>query len=73
MEFINRLKKLNKICNHFHLSLQSGCDTVLKRMNRKYTKQDMIKCVNNLRDNFKDVILTADIIVRIPRRNRRRV
>lgn len=65
-EFISRLKKLNKICPHFHLSLQSGCSETLKRMNRKYTREDIQKVVIALRENFEDVILTADIIVGFP-------
>lgn len=62
-EFVNRLKKLNKICNQFHLSLQSGCDDVLKRMNRKYNTKEFEKCVDLLRNNIKDVLLTTDVIV----------
>ena len=65
-EFIKRLKKLNKICNHFHLSLQSGCSQTLKRMNRKYTADEFEKCVKLLRENFENVLLTADVIVGFP-------
>ena len=65
-EFVHKLKKLEKICPHFHLSLQSGCTETLKRMNRKYTKEDIKDKVKLLRENFTDVILTADIIVRFP-------
>ena len=65
-EFVNRLKKLNKICNQFHLSLQSGCDDVLKRMNRKYNTKEFEKCVDLLRNNIKDVLLTTDVIVGFP-------
>ena len=65
-EFVNRLKMLDKICNHFHLSLQSGCDETLTRMNRRYNTDEFKKCVKLLRDNFDDVILTADIIVGFP-------
>ena len=65
-DFIIRLKKLNKICNHFHLSLQSGCDETLKRMNRKYTTTEFLKIAEDLRKNFKDVALTTDIIVGFP-------
>lgn len=65
-EFVTRLKKLDKICNHFHLSLQSGCDDTLKRMNRKYTVEEFRKGVKLLRDNFEDVALTTDIIVGFP-------
>lgn len=72
-EFIERLKKLEKICPHFHLSLQSGCTETLKRMNRKYTKEDIEEVVNKLRKTFPEVILTADIIAGFPRRNRKRI
>ena len=64
--FIERLKKLDKICRHFHLSLQSGCDDTLKRMNRKYTTKEFEKSVEILRVNFEDVILTTDVIVGFP-------
>ena len=66
-EFCNRLSKVEKICNHFHLSLQSGCDATLKRMNRKYTTEEFRKCVNLLRKTFPEVNLTTDIIVGFPR------
>lgn len=64
--FIDRLSKLDKICRHFHLSLQSGCDETLKRMNRKYTTDEYRKVVNNLRKAFDDVGITTDIIVGFP-------
>lgn len=65
-EFMSRLIKLEKICHHFHLSLQSGCDETLKRMNRRYTTKEFEKIVNLLRENYNDVILTTDIIVGFP-------
>ena len=65
-EFIERLKKLEKICHHFHLSLQSGCDETLKRMNRRYTTEQFKNIVNILRNTYKDVNLTTDIIVGFP-------
>ena len=65
-EFIERLKNLKKICHHFHLSLQSGSTSVLKRMNRRYTAEDFKETVRNIRENFENVILTADIIVGFP-------
>lgn len=65
-EFIQRLLKLNKICDHFHLSLQSGCDSTLKRMNRKYTTQTYKKAVQLLRENYPEVKLTTDVIVGFP-------
>ena len=68
-EFVDRLKKLDKVCNHFHLSLQSGCDETLKRMNRRYTTSDFMKIVKLLRENIEDVALTTDIIVGFPGEN----
>ena len=65
-EFCKRLSKLNKICNHFHLSLQSGCDETLKRMNRKYTTYEFKEVTKRLRQYFKDANLTTDIIVGFP-------
>lgn len=65
-EFCNRLKKVNKMCHHFHLSLQSGCDKTLKEMNRKYTTSQFEDVVNRLRNLYSDVILTTDIIVGFP-------
>ena len=65
-EFLDRLIKLEKICHHFHLSLQSGCDETLKRMNRKYTIEVFEKGVELLRKKFSDVHLTTDIIVGFP-------
>lgn len=65
-EFVERLKKLDKICEHFHLSLQSGCTETLKRMNRKYTTEDFEKVVKRLRNAFPNVVLTTDIIVGFP-------
>ena len=65
-EFAKRLSKLEKICNHFHLSLQSGCDDTLKRMNRKYNTEEFKKVTDILRKYFKDVNLTTDIIVGFP-------
>ncbi len=65
-DFISRLKKLDKVCKHFHLSLQSGCDDTLKRMNRKYTTSEFRKVCKLLRANFEDVNLTTDIIVGFP-------
>lgn len=65
-EFVKRLVKLDKICHHFHLSLQSGCTETLKRMNRRYTQLEFEAIVERLRKNYKDVILTTDIIVGFP-------
>lgn len=65
-EFILRLIKLDKICHHFHLSLQSGNTETLRRMNRRYTIQEFETIVNRLRRAYDDVILTTDIIVGFP-------
>ncbi len=65
-EFVERLSKLSKICDQFHLSLQSGCNETLKRMNRKYTTEEFEKGVELLRNAFKQVHLTTDIIVGFP-------
>ena len=65
-EFMQRLIKLKKVCHHFHLSLQSGCDETLKRMNRRYTTNEFREIVNILRKYYEDVILTTDIIVGFP-------
>ena len=65
-EFIKRLSKLGKICHHFHLSLQSGCDDTLKRMNRRYTTEEFMQVVNCLRKAYDDVMLTTDVIVGFP-------
>lgn len=65
-EFIERLTKLNKICRHFHLSLQSGCDATLKRMNRKYTTEEYMRVVKRLREVFPEVAITTDLIVGFP-------
>ena len=65
-DVVKRIIDLNKLCAHFHLSLQSGCDETLKRMNRRYTTKDYEDIVNLLRNNFKDVSITTDIIVGFP-------
>ena len=65
-EFLDRLSKLDKVCNHFHLSLQSGCTSVLKRMNRKYTANEFKESVNLLRKYYPNAMLTADVIVGFP-------
>ena len=65
-EFLERLIKLEKICDHFHLSLQSGCDETLKRMNRRYTTKEFEEGVKLLRKYYENVALTTDIIVGFP-------
>ncbi len=62
---INAFKDVN-ICPHFHLSLQSGCNSVLKRMNRKYRTNDYLKTVKLLRKNFDNPNISTDIIVGFP-------
>jgi len=63
---INRLSKMNKFCPQFHLSLQSGSNTVLKRMNRHYTAEEYLELCNKLKAAFSDISLTTDIIVGFP-------
>lgn len=65
-EFVSGLTKINKLCNHFHLSLQSGCDDTLARMNRKYSTDDFYNITQILRSNISDVALTTDVIVGFP-------
>lgn len=65
-EHIDRMRNLDKVCKHFHLSLQSGCDTVLKRMNRKYTTREYEEKVNMIREAFPDAAITTDVIVGFP-------
>ncbi len=65
-EFIERLVKLEKICDHFHLSLQSGCNATLARMNRRYTTEEFYEVVTMLRQAYPNVSLTTDIIVGFP-------
>lgn len=65
-EFAQRLKNLEKFCPHFHLSLQSGCDATLKRMNRRYTTQEYREKCAILRIVFENPALTTDVIVGFP-------
>lgn len=65
-EFVRRLAENTKICPHFHLSLQSGCDTVLKRMNRHYTTAEYRERVEILREIYEHPAITTDIIVGFP-------
>lgn len=65
-EFINRLSKIDKICDHFHLSLQSGCNKTLKDMNRRYTIEEFETSTKLLRKIYPRVSLTTDIIVGFP-------
>lgn len=65
-EFVERLSKLGKICDHFHLSLQSGCTETLKRMNRRYTAEEFENATKRLRLKFSEAALTTDVIVGFP-------
>lgn len=65
-EFVKGISSLPKFCPHFHLSLQSGCDSVLKRMNRKYTTEEYYKGVCLLRKYFEHPAITTDVIVGFP-------
>ena len=65
-DFVKRLSELEKICPHFHLSLQSGCDTVLKRMNRRYDTKEYEAGCALLRKYFSHPAITTDVIVGFP-------
>ncbi|MGM9549554.1 MAG: tRNA (N(6)-L-threonylcarbamoyladenosine(37)-C(2))-methylthiotransferase MtaB [Faecousia sp.] len=65
-DFCRRLSKLNNLCPQFHLSMQSGCDTVLQRMRRKYDTQRYFESVCLLRTWFPDCAVTTDMIVAFP-------
>ena len=65
-EFASELSKLKKVCPHFHLSLQSGCDETLKRMNRKYTTEEYAESCKLLRKYFDHPAITTDVIVGFP-------
>ena len=65
-KFVSELAKLPKVCDHFHLSLQSGCNKTLKRMNRKYTAEQYIESAERLKKYFPNVAFTTDIIAGFP-------
>lgn len=65
-EFVEKVKASTKLCPHFHISLQSGCDETLKRMNRHYTTDKYLEIVNGLRDAFSECAITTDIMVGFP-------
>lgn len=65
-KFAGALAQMEKVCPHFHLSLQSGCDTVLRRMNRRYTTEEYEKGCAVLRRAFEHPALTTDVIVGFP-------
>jgi threonylcarbamoyladenosine tRNA methylthiotransferase MtaB len=65
-ENIERMAKISKLCPHFHISVQSLDNDVLKRMNRKYTREDIFKIVDKIRSEFENPAFTCDIIVGFP-------
>lgn len=65
-EFVRQLKELPKVCPHFHLSLQSGCDATLARMNRKYTTEEYAYSCGLLRSTYGHPAITTDVIVGFP-------
>ena len=65
-EFVSALSRMDKVCPHFHLSLQSGCDETLKRMNRHYTTEEYKNAVNLLRHYYDRPAVTTDVIVGFP-------
>lgn len=65
-EFVSEVSKMKKVCPHYHLSLQSGCDETLKRMNRRYTTKEYKEIVDRLRENIPNVAITTDVIVGFP-------
>lgn len=64
--FIYKIGQTKKLCPHFHLSLQSGCDVTLKAMNRRYSAEEYRQAVALLREAYPDVAVTTDIIVGFP-------
>lgn len=65
-EFLDELSKIEKLCPHFHLSLQSGCDKTLNRMNRKYTTKEFKESVSLIRKYYDNPAITTDVIVGFP-------
>jgi threonylcarbamoyladenosine tRNA methylthiotransferase MtaB len=65
-DFVSRVEKLDKVCPHFHLSMQSGNDVILKKMNRKYTTVDYKRAVDRLREKMPTCAITTDLIVGFP-------
>ncbi len=66
LENLNRLSKVEKFCPHFHISMQSGSTSVLKRMNRKYDKNLLLEVCNNINKEFKNATISVDCIVGFP-------
>ncbi len=65
-DFVSALASCGKVCPHFHLSLQSGCDSVLKRMNRRYTAEEYLNKCALLREKFEQPAITTDVIAGFP-------
>lgn len=65
-EFMEELKKIKSFCPHFHLSLQSGCDDTLTRMNRRYTSQEYYRGCEIIREYYENAAITTDVIVGFP-------
>jgi len=65
-DLITAIKECNKVCHHFHLPVQAGSNEILKKMNRKYTKEHYLSLVDKLRREIPDIAITTDIIVGFP-------
>jgi len=65
-DLINAIKECDKVCNHVHLPVQAGSNEVLRRMNRKYTKEHYLNLVEKLKSAVPDIAITTDIIVGFP-------
>lgn len=65
-EMISELKGITKLCPQFHISVQSGCDNILKKMNRHYTSEDYKNLAKKLRNTFPDATITTDVLVGFP-------
>ena len=65
-DFIQRLSNISKLCRHFHISLQSGSASVLKRMNRKYTPEEYLETIKRIREKMPECAITTDIICGFP-------
>lgn len=65
-ELLTRFVKIPHICNHFHISLQSGCDATLSRMGRKYRVEEVESAIASLRNSFTDCAISADLITGFP-------
>ena len=65
-DFIKGIQDLEKVCSHFHIPLQSGSDTVLKRMNRKYTAQEYAEAIEKICQYYPEAAITTDVMVGFP-------